>query len=486
MNPKDMKVFYVGRSPDLPPDTLDGLFDEIHRRLDQPVGRIDMPRRRKGQDFGESLARAFRFSNAVILVVGPDWQKKRWGPALKKHVEAAHRDNLPVVLLLLEGAQLPSELALEWQITRPMLKTFEFYPARGPGEFVDEVTKALEDMFTPDTVIDDFADSGLELNSADFRIPLKGLDLDEVSKKLDARVQILEPPRAMRGGRMKAEKRGKRGDWKAANGGDGGEDLAQFSAFHPREAPAGKWLKLLVYVHAEAAKYKVAEDAAEELADAPEKYALGEGAAQHGIKKGTAIRILPQMRGFRFDPVETTVKWEDDFNRAAFRMQADPKAPGFKVGVAVNGRVTFLVSGVIVGEAEISTEILAEGSVASGGQAHTSLPMYPKVFVSYSHKDKAIVEQVERATGLLGVEYLRDVNFLRSGEKWNPAILAKIDEANLFQLFWSANAKASQYVEQEWRHALAKGRPNFIRPTYWEQPMPQPPPELADLEFTSY
>jgi hypothetical protein len=466
MNPKDMNVFYVGRSPDLPQETLDGLFDEIHRRLDQPLGRIDMPRRRKGQDFSESLARAFRFSNVAILVVGPDWQKKRWGPVLRKHVEAARRNNLPVVVLLMEGAQLPPELSVEWEVTGSIGKPIEFHPERSPREFIDEVTQALEHIFAP--VEDDFADSGFELNSADFRIPLKGLDLDEISKKLDARVQILEPPlRAM-----------------AANGGDGGEDLAQFSAFHPREAPAGKWLKLLVYVHAEAAKYKVAEDAAEELADAPEKYALGEGEAQHGIKKGTAIRIVPQMRGFRFDPLETTVKWEDDYNRAAFRMLADPKAPGFKVGVAVNGRVTFLVGPVIVGEAEISTEILAEGAAASGGQAHAHIPMYPKVFVSYSHKDKPIVEQLEQAYKGLGIEYLRDVNFLRSGEKWNPAILAKIDEANLFQLCWSANSKASQYVEQEWRHALGKGRPNFIRPTYWEQPMPAPPPELADLEFT--
>lgn len=470
-SPGKPPVLYIAHSPDLPERAADWFFDELHHRLDQPLGRIDMPLKVKKAELPSHLEKAFRFTDALVLVVGPDWRKKRWTTAFQSQLEAAKHNRLPVVLLLVDGAQLPEAVRTEIQQALPgiRLSVFQEKPDLSMAVTLDDMARKLAEAL--DEPLED--DDGLEVNSVNLRGTLNRRNVSEISEMLNARVRILDPKQPA----------------KSANGGEAaepGEDLAMFSAFHPREAPAKKWLKLLVYVHAEQAKYKVAEDAAEELADAPEKYALGEGEAQHGIKKGAAIRILPQMRGFRFDPLETTVKWEDDYNRATFRMMADPNAPGFKTGVAVNGRVTFMVGPVIVGEAEISTEILAEGAAASGGQAHASLPMYPKVFVSYSHKDKAIVEQVERATGLLGVQYLRDVNFLRSGEKWNPAILAKIDEANLFQLFWSANARASRYVEQEWRHALAKGRPNFIRPTYWEQPMPEPPPELADLEFTPY
>jgi TIR domain len=82
------------------------------------------------------------------------------------------------------------------------------------------------------------------------------------------------------------------------------------------------------------------------------------------------------------------------------------------------------------------------------------------------------------------MQYLRDVHFLRSGEEWNPAILKKIEEADIFQLCWSSNTSQSPYVEQEWRHALLhQARPSFIRPVYWETPMPAPPPELAPLHF---
>lgn len=67
-----------------------------------------------------------------------------------------------------------------------------------------------------------------------------------------------------------------------------------------------------------------------------------------------------------------------------------------------------------------------------------------------------------------------------------------IEEADVFQLFWSQNSMRSEFVRREWVHAISlthKG-PGFIRPTYWEEPFPQdeteklPPPELLQLHFT--
>jgi hypothetical protein len=47
----------------------------------------------------------------------------------------------------------------------------------------------------------------------------------------------------------------------------------------------------------------------------------------------------------------------------------------------------------------------------------------------------------------------------------------------------------SAYVRQEWEYALSLGRQNFVRPTYWETPLPEsatenlPPAELRRLHF---
>jgi hypothetical protein len=59
-----------------------------------------------------------------------------------------------------------------------------------------------------------------------------------------------------------------------------------------------------------------------------------------------------------------------------------------------------------------------------------------------------------------------------------------IERASIFQLFWSKNSKRSKYVEQEWRHALEiKKDYGFIRPVYWDKPMPEPPHELSNICF---
>jgi hypothetical protein len=89
----------------------------------------------------------------------------------------------------------------------------------------------------------------------------------------------------------------------------------------------------------------------------------------------------------------------------------------------------------------------------------------------------------------MGDEYLRDVTHLRAGEAWNDRLLDFIRTADVFQLFWSRNSMRSPWVRQEWEYALSLGRPHFVRPTYWEMPLPQapeqdlPPSALRALHF---
>ena len=85
----------------------------------------------------------------------------------------------------------------------------------------------------------------------------------------------------------------------------------------------------------------------------------------------------------------------------------------------------------------------------------------------------------------LGDTMLRDKLKLRSGEEWEPSLARMIEAADVFQLYWSAAAKASPNVEKEWRHALDLARRNFIRPLTWEQPEPEFPSDLSHLHFAT-
>jgi hypothetical protein len=108
---------------------------------------------------------------------------------------------------------------------------------------------------------------------------------------------------------------------------------------------------------------------------------------------------------------------------------------------------------------------------------------YQAIFASYAHEDADIVERLKVAYNVLGMDFLRDVDELRSGEAWEPALLAMIERADIFQLYWSDAASRSQAVKREWDYALKQDKRNFLRPVYWKAPMPHPPKALHHLHF---
>lgn len=89
----------------------------------------------------------------------------------------------------------------------------------------------------------------------------------------------------------------------------------------------------------------------------------------------------------------------------------------------------------------------------------------------------------------LGIDYLRDVWALRSGDRWSERLREFIDQADVFQLFWSTNAMGSAYVRAEWEYALSTRGTDFIRPVFWEEPFPEdegaglPPADLRKVHF---
>lgn len=259
----------------------------------------------------------------------------------------------------------------------------------------------------------------------------------------------------------------------------------QFTSYYPAEIKPTLWYTLLAYVHIKAAQNAVHKDSQIHLGQQSKDYRKGHGKATKTIARGTKILIIPQVPGCRFNPQRASVLWLEDWHRIEFRMQASEGLAGFELNTPINGRISFYVGPILV--AEIKMMVYFSDDVDSINaecpeNAYTEEP-YQAVFVSYSHSDTSIVQGLEKAYFALGIKYLRDVHVLRSGEKWNQALLKKIEEADIFQLCWSESAKQSPYVEREWRHALKLQRQSFIRPVYWETPMPDPPKELADIHF---
>ena len=259
----------------------------------------------------------------------------------------------------------------------------------------------------------------------------------------------------------------------------------QFTAYHPKDVRPEMWYTLLAYAHLPEALAAVQSDSQTRLDPQAGNADQARSQATQTIARGAEIMVVPELPGCRFNPPRASFLWLEDWHRAEFRMQATPDLPEFALGQAVNGRVAFYVGPVLVAEVPIWTHVRAEADASAADQPDTQVTAdpYQRIFLSYSHKDVLIVQQLERAYTVLGMQSLRDVHVLRSGEEWHPALLRHIEQADIFQLYWSNNAKHSTYTEHEWRHALKQTRPSFIRPLYWEHPMPDPPPELAAIHF---
>jgi class 3 adenylate cyclase len=105
------------------------------------------------------------------------------------------------------------------------------------------------------------------------------------------------------------------------------------------------------------------------------------------------------------------------------------------------------------------------------------------MFVSYSSADNAIRPQALNKAGIVGNPILMDASNVPAGKEWLPTVKKMIHVADAFLLLWSPNSKKSKWVTKEWKYALSLRGPNFIKPYYWEDPLPTPPKALEKLQF---
>jgi hypothetical protein len=277
----------------------------------------------------------------------------------------------------------------------------------------------------------------------------------------------------------------------------GVDENVQFTVYRPRRIPPETWCPVLAFAHL-----------AERRADAPPgdpdpveemqrqaQQVLGDQAAAYAGTTQDSTQAIPHegeitfvldLPGVQVNPPQRSFRWLEDVHREEFRVNA----PAALDGHTVRGALHVHLGALLV--ADVALAVRIDGGAARSAVADTEADQarpYRRIFPSYSHRDEAIVRQVEAYARTMGDEYLRDVTHLRSGEVWDDRLRDFIRTADVFQLFWSRNSMASPWVRQEWEYALSLGRPHFVRPTYWEMPMPEaperdlPPATLRALHF---
>jgi hypothetical protein len=252
-----------------------------------------------------------------------------------------------------------------------------------------------------------------------------------------------------------------------------------FTSIYPKEAQVETWQTLLVYVHLLSAMDALRQDA-QRFADqipSPKELTV---AASTRLRRGSELIIIPSCEKVTFNPERLVVKWLEDYQRAEFRFRADASL----ADDAARGQINIYAGPLLVGTLTFAMLFSKTApTLAPQHEEHGRLYRQEDIFVSYSHKDTALVLACKKAYEALGFNTLIDVDTLRSGQVWNDELMNMIDRATIFQLFWSQNSSQSKYCRQEWEHALKRNREGFIRPVYWETPLPPPPEELSKYHF---
>ncbi len=275
------------------------------------------------------------------------------------------------------------------------------------------------------------------------------------------------------------------------------DENVQFTVYRPQTVRPDVWYPLLAFAHLADRPLDAPEEEPDPIEEVRRqaRHILGQRFDRYkdltqdsgrAIPRAGELSFVPNVPGLIFNPPQRTFRWEESVHREEFRMRAATELHG----QTARGSLSVFWGSILVADIMLAIRVNCDHPEPVSDReppARDEARPYRKIFVSYSHKDLAIVQQIEQFVKMMGDQYLRDWTHLRTGEVWSDRLRQLIDEADVFQLFWSCNSMHSRFVRQEWEYALSIGRKYFVRPAYWEDPFPRsdepplPPDGLKEL-----
>lgn len=197
-------------------------------------------------------------------------------------------------------------------------------------------------------------------------------------------------------------------------------------------------------------------------------------------RSGTSVTVSLLHPGFICDDAQQQFTWNGAIEVLDYVLRASGEtSPGRR---PVTMRVS--IEGIVVASISVMIEVaMAPPPAAAEVRAETVAAR--TAFASYASADRGVVAHmvgaIERSAG---IKVVTDYLHLLAGDRWQSALHRHIDQADLFLLFWSDEARRSSWVDWEWRTALRDKGEAAIQLHPLEPDVPAPP-ELAHLHFGS-
>jgi len=258
------------------------------------------------------------------------------------------------------------------------------------------------------------------------------------------------------------------------------DDLVKCSVFAPSHVVLQSKYYLVAFVHIPD-KEKEVESLARYFDEDLVKKAIK--SLDKRIAKGSRITFTLQLDGAVLGCMERSITWQGETTSVEF----DFSFPSTFNKTKSIGRLLITQDNIPIGHIIFSINIGQEKY--DSPMADTKPRNFRRAYISYSSKDRNEVLKRTQMLGQVGIEYFQDILSLEPGEIWEKTLYEEITKSDVFFLFWSNNAKKSEWVRKEWEYALQltenleEKAPSII-PVIIEGPPPVlPPKELSHIHF---
>ena len=258
------------------------------------------------------------------------------------------------------------------------------------------------------------------------------------------------------------------------------EDRPIFTAVYPEIVVPETWYSLELFLYLKKYAWLVEQEIKRRQREFLD-YGDVTSQSPKGFSYDTEIIISLTSDVIEANPSVTVISWLEDFYKMPFRIRYRQHETVQPFGI-----LTIDISADDLPIASIPLQISASEDAEPSQPAVENVHWFSHIFASYAREDYQLVKYLKDRYLALGIYMFIDIDDLRSGDYWEARLFHEIESSDIFQLFWSHASKASTFVRREWQSALelsSRKGGGFIRPVYWEDPMPPIPPELASIHF---
>ncbi len=266
-------------------------------------------------------------------------------------------------------------------------------------------------------------------------------------------------------------------------GGSAQRDEVDVSVFAPAQVRPDQRFLVQAYAHLPEGAGEAADRAVEFDAEARRR---GTTLLMTEIRRGSFLSFDLRLPGATVDDALQDLRWQGRTTSVTFEVRAPSETNWTLIG-----KLLISQDGDPIGK--ISFKIDVKPAPASEEPSVTPIgttKRFRYAFVSYASPDRTEVLKRVQILKLLEYEFFQDILSLDPGERWERELYRAIDRSDVFLLFWSSAARDSEWVRREIVYAVTRKdghdeNPPEILPVIIEgPPVPPPPEELGDLEFS--